>query len=535
MRNFPKVSLDTISKCLESGGKKNAGEKSYKFFREGYVYHVYTSTSAAGESLVRARCYRSLRKSEEPHYLVVKMKNGDRAVVAQAHCSCKGGSGGHCNHMFALLFQLNDYSCLGMKDIPSDATCTSRPQSWHIPRATSISPMPVMGTHYARAATDRSGERNRDPVKCKLYEARGPKLREVDMQHVLSNVEMMRIKDKPPPFSYLLSDQEPTIKVNTVFGNVPLGSPLAYQLQDFGRPNTKFHFNRFRSATLPATPTPCMSFPDLPFFPNPRAVQLFDTNELRSTTDLDFDTSLDFFQSNLSLDLAEAQALEKRTVLQGESKEWLEQHKVRLTASSFGKVFQRVHRPSEAMVKSLFANKDLSKVRAIAHGKAKEKVARSIFARNMQKVTKYFAVFDAGLCVNPLLPYLGASPDGKIYDPLSDPCYGLLEIKCPFSKRADTLEQASADTTFYLENIGESFYLKKGHSSGYYEQAQGQMAITGMKWCDFCVFLSDTNEMCVDRIPFDDIYWSTQLLPKLKEFYFDYALKYLVHHFIAND
>ena len=43
--------------------------------------------------------------------------------------------------------------------------------------------------------------------------------------------------------------------------------------------------------------------------------------------------------------------------------------------------------------------------------------------------------------------------------------------------------------------------------------------------------------MCVDRIPFDDIYWSTQLLPKLiqKEFYLDYALKYLVEHFKAKD
>ncbi|KAK2548758.1 hypothetical protein P5673_031011 [Acropora cervicornis] len=430
MRNFPKVSLDTISKWLETGGKKNAGEKSYK-----------------------AMCM-----------------------------------------MFTLrpLPRLNDYSCLGMKDIPSDATSTSRPQSWHIPRATSISPMSVMGTHYARAATDRSGERNRDPVKCKLYEARGPGLRQVDMQHVLSNVEIMRIKNKPPPFSYLLSDQEPTIKVNTVFGNVPLGSPLTYQLQDFGRPNTKFLFNRVRSEPLAATATHCTSFPDLPFFPNSQAVQRFDTNELRSITNLDFDTSRDFFQLNLSLDIAEAEALEKRTVLQGESKEWLEQHKIRLTASSFGKVFHRVHRPSEAMAKSLFANKDLSKVRAIAHGKAKERVARSIFARNMQKVTKTFTVFDAGLCVN---PSLGASPDGKIYDPLADPCYGLLEIKCPFSKRADTLEQASADPTFYLEQIGESFYLKRGHSSGYYEQVQGQLAITGMKWCDFCVFLSETNEM----------------------------------------
>ena len=87
LRNFPKVSLDAISKCLESGGKKNTGEKNYRFFREGYVFDVYTWTSAAGESLMKARCCRLLRKNEEPHYLVVKMKNGDQAVVAQAHCN----------------------------------------------------------------------------------------------------------------------------------------------------------------------------------------------------------------------------------------------------------------------------------------------------------------------------------------------------------------------------------------------------------------------------------------------------------------
>ena len=39
-----------------------------------------------------------------------------------------------------------------------------------------------------------------------------------------------------------------------------------------------FHFNRVRGAPLPATATPCMSFPDLPFFPNSQAVQLCGTN-----------------------------------------------------------------------------------------------------------------------------------------------------------------------------------------------------------------------------------------------------------------
>ena len=45
--------------------EKNAGEKSYKFFREGYVYDVYVCQQLE-DFHVKARCYRSLRKSEEP-------------------------------------------------------------------------------------------------------------------------------------------------------------------------------------------------------------------------------------------------------------------------------------------------------------------------------------------------------------------------------------------------------------------------------------------------------------------------------------
>jgi len=102
LRNFPKCSPTTWSSWPEQGGKKNAGEKSYNFFQEGYVYDVYTCQQ--GEDFhVKARCYRSLRRSEEPHFITVIFKDFDgRADVFKAHCSCKGGSGGHCNHVFAL-------------------------------------------------------------------------------------------------------------------------------------------------------------------------------------------------------------------------------------------------------------------------------------------------------------------------------------------------------------------------------------------------------------------------------------------------
>ena len=41
-------------------------------------------------------------------------------------------------------------------------------------------------------------------------------------------------------------------------------------------------------------------------------------------------------------------------------------------------------------------------------------------------------IYKSGFVINPTIPFLGASPDYKVYDP-PDPIspYGLLEIKCP--------------------------------------------------------------------------------------------------------
>ena len=522
LTNFPKISLLTCSDWLSQGGKKNAGEKSYKFFREGYVYDIYTC-EGSGVFYVKARCYRSLRKSKDPHYLVLMLKEqGNRAAICRAHCSCKGGSGGHCNHILALLYQLNDYCCLEVKDIPSDVSCTSRPQSWHIPRATSICPLPVMGTHYARAETDREEERKRAPVRCKLYDARGPALRKgLPMHHLMDQVSFLKGKETPPPFSFLLSDQEPGLSMNTIFGNVPLGACLTYQLQDFGRPNTTFVCNHTRENCITdSTSVQCSEFPVLPTGIDHNTV--FDLSDLDVLKESDLSA---FFVDHLIINERESHASERGTVLQGESSEWLKQHKIRLTASNFGKVYSRIHRPSDSMLKSIFCAKDLSNVRAIAHGKGKEKIARTIYAQKMQQKVPGFVVFDAGISVHPKFPFLGATPDGKVFDPSSDSKYGLLEVKCPFSKRGDTIDQAAEDPAFYIEKIGANFYLKKSHS--YFAQVQGQLALTGLPWCDFCVYLSDSNEMCVDRIHFDPDYWENKLLPKLKNFFFNYALPFI--------
>ena len=56
-----------------------------------------------------------------------------------------------------------------------------------------------------------------------------------------------------------------------------------------------------------------------------------------------------------------------------------------------------------------------------------------------------------GFVVNPVYPWLGASPDFLIGDCKEPSPYGIGEVKCPFSKRETSIEEAcAADKTFYL-------------------------------------------------------------------------------------
>ena len=133
--------------------------------------------------------------------------------------------------------------------------------------------------------------------------------------------------------------------MNTVFGNVPLGACLTYQLQDHDRPNTRFVSNRIRGSFVMAVQ--CSEFIDLPVgIDDKTSIDLTELNMLNQP-DL---TS--FFTDHIVIDKSESYSLEQRTVLQGESAEWVEQHQFRLTASNFGKVYSRIQRPSESMLKS---------------------------------------------------------------------------------------------------------------------------------------------------------------------------------------
>ena len=127
-------------------------------------------------------------------------------------------------------------------------------------------------------------------------------------------------------------------------------------------------------------------------------------------------------------------------------------------------------------------------------------------------------VLPAGFVIHPDAPHLGASPDGRVYDPSESPPFGLVEVKS--STKNDPSQVA------HLKVQGGHASLRRNHK--YYWQVQGQLAITGVAWCDFVTdTLSDLN---VERIWRDDSFIA-EMKEKLDLYYYGtYMNAYLEFH-----
>ena len=110
----------------------------------------------------------------------------------------------------------------------------------------------------------------------------------------------------------------------------------------------------------------------------------------------------DFFLKHIQVRKDIVHPLEKRTVFQSECSEWLKEHQKRITASNFVRVYFRRQKPSDSMLTCIFKSNNLSNVKSIAHGKAKEKDARTIYSSKMQKQSPHLILYDAGPSVNPV-------------------------------------------------------------------------------------------------------------------------------------
>ena len=127
-------------------------------------------------------------------------------------------------------------------------------------------------------------------------------------------------------------------------------------------------------------------------------------------------------------------------------------------------------------------------------------------------------VSPSGFVINTAHSFIGASPDGAVYDPsnVQQP-FGFLEVKCPYSVREMSPVDACANSGFCSEVDAATGLLKLKENHQYYAQIQGLMGVGERPWCDFVIYTM--KGLSVQRIPFDSSYWTDKLLPKLVSFY----------------
>ena len=152
---------------------------------------------------------------------------------------------------------------------------------------------------------------------------------------------------------------------------------------------------------------------------------------------------------------------------------WFAVRRYRLTASVFGAVISwRPNTPPDKLVLRILKPTDFLSP-AMRYGIDNEELALARYTEH-QKASRHpeFLVTKSGFLINPACSFLGASPDGAVYDPSHhhNP-YGFLEIKCPYSARDKTPLEAAADPSFYFTIGGDGdLILKRSHS--YYSQIQ---------------------------------------------------------------
>lgn len=199
------------------------------------------------------------------------------------------------------------------------------------------------------------------------------------------------------------------------------------------------------------------------------------------------------------------------TTGQADNKNWHAARVGRLTASLFKRVCRCIK--PESLLKTLLYPSDRAvSAEAMVYGRVHEKDAVEAYALLLRSLDRQVTVQETGLHIHSDHPLLAASPDRVVR---TDGEEGILEVKCPFSKRGQTMDEACEDTKFCCRLEDGEAVLKTDHE--YYFQIQGQMAITGHNWCDFVVWFGP-NKVHLQRIPYNRVFWDTEMLPSLLHF-----------------
>ncbi len=448
--------------------------KAYSYFASGFVGPIFTHSSPE-HIILKCQVTPSQKVRDEAHNVWVGIKKLDSTICA-AWCSCTAGHSQSCNHVMALLYKVEHAVSKGY----TDPSCTSVPCMWNNQTQREVQPKKIKDLRFRednRVDVDKETPKRELSSEFKqTFDPRRPCDRVVTKQSQEDFLAKWKMINNMSVIFKAYTSQDPEINVPP-----PLTEAAALHLQTYsnnGEPELISHFLE----------------------------SLHYTGEQCDT-------------------------IEKVSRGQGDSSDWHEQRKGRITASVFHEVHTKVQtiiagRKRVIKVKPLTARiigqqPSLEHLPAIQWGKVHEKNAKDAFIKSEFGKHKKLKVQEAGLFIKKDLPYIGASPDAVGY---CDCCTQfVVECKCPYAIRDKEVNDAWNETDF-LRMVNGALSLNPSHK--YYTQIQGQMALVGCSHGYFVVWTTKGSPF-IQKIPFDDNFWKT-VLEDLVFFFKGYVVKVLL-------
>ena len=200
---------------------------------------------------------------------------------------------------------------------------------------------------------------------------------------------------------------------------------------------------------------------------------------------------------------------------------WLAERRKRITGSTVGRLAKR--RPSTKVANAVKQHlyTAFRGCAATRWGHLQEPRAQQKYLQHSSRHSPGVQVNASGLVVSTSHPWLAASPDGLVVDPIEDNSEGVVEYKNPYNARNMTIPEAVEKVKDFCLSRQDDGTLSLKMAHAYYYQVQATMFCTQRKWCDFVV--NTTKDLHIQRIRFNEQFW-TQTIPKLKKFYFDALL-----------
>lgn len=232
----------------------------------------------------------------------------------------------------------------------------------------------------------------------------------------------------------------------------------------------------------------------------------------------------------ISVTEEQAKAVENSTREQSNSELWYRFRAGRMTASKMKSACcTDPTLPAQSFIKSVCYPESYKFSSNVTDwGCQHEKFARDIFTDKLRKEHENLKVEEVGFFINPNVPFIGASPDGIV---TCDCCgQAVVEIKCPFCKKHDSLENASDDKNFYLKKDNDG-NLKLNTKHMYYYQVQTQLGVCQMESGYFVVWTE--KDLHIEQIVFNNELWK-EICDKSKHLFITAILPELIGKFYSR-